>query len=85
MSMTQYLTTLIQEKGVSVNDDIDLKSNDGTVHVGLEWIDLIAYIEIAPEYHGQIKTMIVRIDFENGDVFRYLNYLAQGMVDALGY
>lgn len=39
----------------------------------------------ATQYHGEIKTTLVKIDFMNGDVFHYLDYLANGMIKALGY
>ncbi len=78
--MKAYLTTLIEEKGRSTSDEIAL---DG--HIGLTYEMLIDYIEEAPQYHVEIKTMIVRIDFKNGDVFHYLDFLAAGMIKALGY
>jgi hypothetical protein len=46
---------------------------------------LIDYIQEAKQYHNEIKTTLVKIDFLNGDVFHYLDYLASGMVKALGY
>ncbi|MDH5572531.1 MAG: hypothetical protein OEY89_12250 [Gammaproteobacteria bacterium] len=78
--MKEWLTTLIEEKGKSVDDEIKL---DG--HFGLTYEMLIDYIDDAKEYHGQIRKTIVQIDFKNGDVFHYLDYLAKGMVESLGY
>jgi hypothetical protein len=78
--MKTYLTTLIEEKGKSIETNIELNG-----HFGLTYGMLIDYIEGAKEYHGQIKTTLVKIDFLNGDVFHYLDYLAAGMVEALGY
>ncbi len=78
--MKNYLTTLIEEKGSSIQNEIKI---DG--HFGLTWEMLIDYIEAAPQYHNQIKTTLVKIDFMNGDVFHYLNFLANGMVKACGY
>jgi len=78
--MKKYLITLIEEKGKSVDDEIKL---DG--HFGLTYEMLIDYINGAKAHHSQIKNTIVQIDFKNGDVFHYLDYLAKGMVEALGY
>lgn len=78
--MKNYLTTLIEEKGRSIENEIQL---DG--HFGLTYEMLIDYIEGAKQYHAQIKTTLVKIDFLNGDVFHYLDFLAKGMVEALGY
>ena len=80
MTIQKYLHTLIEEKGASIHDEIIL---DG--HFGLTWADLVAYIETAPEYHSTIRDMLVHIDFKNGGVFHYLTFLANGMMQALGY
>ena len=79
-SLPHYLTTLIEEKGISIDTEIQI---DG--HYGLTYERLINYIESAPEYRAQIKTTLVKIDFSNGDVFHYLDFLANGMLAALGY
>ena len=79
-NMKNYLTTLIEEKGTSIDTEIQI---DG--HYGLTYEMLIDYIEGATEYHAQIKTTLVKIDFLNGDVFHYLDFLANGMLAALGY
>jgi uncharacterized protein YueI len=78
--MKDYLTTLIEEKGRSTQTEINLKG-----HIGLTYQMLIDYIEEAKEYHQTIKTTLVKIDFLNGDIFHYLDFLAVGMVKALGY
>jgi len=78
--MKQYLTNLIEEKGFSTDDTINLEG-----HYGLTWNMLIDFIEQAPEYHKTIRTTLVKIDYMNGDVFRYLTHLAKGMVEACGY
>lgn len=78
--MKKYLQTLIEEKGKSLEDEINL---DG--HFGLTYQMLIDFIENANEYHAQIKKTLVMIDFKNGDVFHYFNHLAEGMIASLGY
>ena len=78
--MKNYLVTLIEEKGQSVENTIKI---DG--HFGLTWEMLLDYIESAPQYHKQIKETLVKIDFLNGDIFHYLTYLANGMIKAIGY
>jgi hypothetical protein len=78
--MRTYLENLITEKGRSLEDNIELEG-----HIGLTWNMLIDFIVDAKEYHEQIRTMLVKIDFKNGDVFHYLTFLADGMVKACGY
>lgn len=74
----EYLEALIIEKGASLDDDI----LEG--HIGLDYHMLIDYIEQATQYHDQIRKTLVMIDFKNGDVFHYLKFLAEGMVEAMG-
>lgn len=82
MKISNYITTLIEEKGFSTQDEINI---DG--HYGLNWEMLIDFVS-APEmkqYHDQIRNTLVKIDFMNGDVFHYLRHLAVGMLKSLGY
>lgn len=78
--MKTYLTTLIEEKGKRIDDEIKI---DG--HIGLTYEMLLDFIEQCPGTHKEIKDTIVMIDFKNGDVFHYLDHLAKGMLKSLGY
>jgi len=79
--MKNYLELLITEKGVSLECDIDLEG-----HVGLTYQMLVDFIVgQAVLYHEKIRMTLVKIDFNNGDVFDYLDHLAEGMVKACGY
>jgi len=74
--MKRYLKTLIEEKGRDLDDEIII---DG--HIGLTYRMLVDYIHEAKRYHRPIRNALVTIDFRNGDVFHYLDYLAKGMVE----
>ncbi len=76
--MKEYLEALITEKGANLDDNI----LEG--HIGLDYHSLIEFIERMPEHHPQIRKTLVMIDFKNGDVFHYLKFLAEGMVEAMG-
>ncbi len=73
--MRNYLTNLIEEKGRELTDTIEIEG-----HIGLTYQMLVDFIATMPEYHAQIRQTLVRIDFQNGDVFDFLNHLAKGMV-----
>jgi hypothetical protein len=75
--MRTYLVNLITEKGRDLEDTINL---DG--HIGLTYQMLVDFVVDATDYHAQIRTTLVKIDFLNGDVFHYLHHLAAGMVAA---
>ncbi|HHJ3080365.1 TPA: hypothetical protein ACPVZG_004216 [Vibrio parahaemolyticus] len=76
-NIREYLTALITEKGQSVENG---PSIDG--HIGLTWQHLIDFIDTVPEYHGEIRKTLVKIDFHNGDVFHYLTFLSNAMIKA---
>lgn len=79
--MKKYLTTLIEEKGAELDDTIKI---DG--HFGLTWSVLVDFIDNQPaSQHADIKAMLVKIDFHNGDIFNFLTYLAKSMLKAQGY
>lgn len=75
MKISKYLTTLINEKGRNLDDEINIEG-----HFGLTYQMLIDFIQVHSSYHQRIKDTIVTIDFKNGDVFHYLDHLAAGMV-----
>lgn len=76
--MKKFLTTLIKEKGKSLDTEITIEGN-----FGVTYEMLVDYIQGAKEYHAQIKNTLVEIDFKNGDVFHYLDFLAAGMCQAV--
>lgn len=78
--MRTYLNNLITEKGRDLEDDMNI---DG--HIGLTYQMLVDFVVEAKDYHQEIRKTLVKIDFCNGDVFHYLNHLANGMVKACGY
>lgn len=80
MEMRNYLNALIEEKGRSLDDSINL---DG--HFGLTWEVLVDFIDANPDHHEAIRCKLVAIDFHNGDVFHFLTHLAKGMVASMGY
>jgi hypothetical protein len=68
-----YITTLIEEKGHSVDEAIVLEG-----HYGLTWAMLIEKLtNDFPENHEEIHDKLTFIDFQNGDVFHFLTYLAK--------
>lgn len=78
--MRTYLNNLITEKGRSLETEINIEG-----HFGLTYEMLVDFICEAKDYHSQIRTTLVKIDFMNGDVFHYLNHLTIGMLKSLGY
>jgi len=77
--INSYLTALITEKGQSVETEI---KRDG--HIGLTWEHLIEHCEgSSPDDQIKIMETCMKIDFGNGDVFHFLNYLVDGMIKSM--
>lgn len=78
--MATYLTALISEKGRSVEAALPIEG-----HIDLSYQNLIEFIDqVEPATQKQIRDTLVMIDFKNGDVFHYLDFLVQGMIKARG-
>lgn len=81
--MRKYLTLLLTEKGIT-NDISNEMTIDG--HFGLTYEMQIDYICAADKaIQNQIRKTFVKIDFLNGDVNHYWEYITQGMLKACGY
>ena len=77
----KYIRTLLEEKGISLNHTFEIESDGvfGNHYVPMEV--LIEFIDsLSPTIQGQIKTKLVMIDFKNGNILHFLEYLSKGMV-----
>lgn len=77
----KYIKTLLEEKGISLNHTFEVESDGvfGNQYVPMEV--LIEFIDsLSPTIQGQIKNKLVMIDFKNGNVLHFLEYLSKGMV-----
>jgi len=78
MTFATWLDTFVSEKGIDLEHvlSVDGPSGVNTIPVGC-LVDLMKQ----PPKHEQsgIKTMIVKIDFRNGDVLDYFRHLAQAV------
>jgi hypothetical protein len=72
----RVMTNMIVEKGQRLDASVE---RDG--HIGLTWENLVDFCEqVSPSDQAAIIEMLTKIDFNNGDVFHYLNFLMDGMV-----
>jgi hypothetical protein len=77
-----YLETLLTEKGISLNHTFEVKSDSifGNNYVPMEVV--IEFIEnLSPSIQEQIKKTLIQIDFKNGNVLHFLEYITKGMVE----
>lgn len=76
-SFSKYLTTLIVEKGRDPSADLNIED-----HIGLSYNHLIEFIDNLKDTNikDNIKNNLVKIDFKNGNVFDFLDYLVDAMI-----
>lgn len=78
MNFNTWLDTFIEEKGIDVEQGFTVEGPSGENHMTYE--NVIDAIKQAPKQEqAAIKTMIVKIDFVNGDVKDYFRHLAQAI------
>nr|WP_320058798.1 hypothetical protein [uncultured Bacteroides sp.] len=78
----KYLEILLEEKNIS--SETNLLENEG--NFGLTIQMLIDFIYSMPaNIRKQVENTFRKIDFMNGDVMNYINFLAKGMVKSSGY
>ena len=77
--MKTYLNNLISEKAnISMTTPIEVEGASGTnfMNVGV----IVEHILIAPKAEQQaIKNVLVRIDFNNGDILDFFKHLAKAL------
>ena len=77
-TFARWIDTFLQEKEIDLESILEVPGPSGT-----NWIPVGALVEMmkgAPKHEQQgIKSMIVRIDFANGDVLDYFKHLAQAV------
>ena len=75
--MKTYLKNLITEKGHDLDEE--LKADEGNIN--LTWHVVIEFIcNLQSHIQADIRNKLVVIDFKNGDVFHFLNYIVDGMI-----
>lgn len=79
-TFNKWLDTFIEEKGIDLEQVIEIKTETNTHY--FEVGNIIDNIKATtPEEQSRIKDMIVKIDFHNGDVVDYFRHLAQALAE----
>lgn len=78
MTFNKWIDTFVSEKGIDLEHMFEVEGPSGT-----NWIPVAVVVEhmkIAQmTEQAAIKDMIVRIDFQNGDVLDFFNHLAKAL------
>ena len=77
--MKKFLETLLEEKGIDIETPIEIEGESGInfMEVGT----VVEHILIAPKHEQtKIKDILVKIDFQNGDILHFIKHLARALV-----
>ena len=82
----EWFDTFVEEKGLDQQYKVwNLESPNGTWnHIDSEVVIEFIQNVTDEQLQNDIKTNIVKIDFYNGDVFHFFEYIAQGLVNNYG-
>lgn len=78
--MKKYLEKFIAERGWDLEDILEVMGPDAVMNSMPLGVLVEAIVNAPKSEQLAIKTMIVRIDFVDGDVFKYFENLAKGLV-----
>lgn len=79
ISFNNWLDTFIDEKGILLDDTFEIDEN-GTFHI-FEIGNIVENIKATSQKEqAEIKDMLVKIDFYNGDIVDYFKHLARALV-----
>lgn len=77
-SFGQWLLTFLDEKGIDLEYVLNVPGPSGDNHMPVACL-VDAILQASPSEQIDIKCMIVRIDYCNGDVVKYLCHLARAI------
>jgi len=78
MNFNTWLKTFVSEKGLDTEHRFFVEGPSGENSIPLGCV--IDAIKMAPKHERDaIKTMLVKIDFRNGDVLDYFGHLAKAL------
>jgi hypothetical protein len=78
MNFTKWINTFIEEKGLDMEASFEVEGPSGTNF--FTYGVILEHILIAPSSEQvQIKNVIVKIDFANGDVLDFFRHLGKAI------
>lgn len=78
MQFNTWIETLVSEKGIDTEQRFDVEGPSGTNNMDYRTV-IDAIKQTSTEEKAKIKTMLVKIDFANGDIRHFFRHLAQAI------
>ncbi|RTL26950.1 MAG: hypothetical protein EKK55_07015 [Rhodocyclaceae bacterium] len=79
-AFAKWLDTFLSEKGIDLDDTFTIET-DANTHIFDYAAVAGAMKTTGAREQAAIKTMIVKIDFRNGDVRHYMRHLARALAE----
>lgn len=77
-NFNNWIAAFISEKGIDLEQILIVEGESGPNRIPVGCV--IEQIQAAPRSEqAQIKNMLVKIDFKNGDVLHFIKHLAKAM------
>jgi|GEM_PF-1827678 hypothetical protein len=81
IDIRHYITTLLNEKGISLEHTFEIKSDGIFGNHCVPLPVLLEFIEsLDRRLQDQIRLKLIRIDYNNGNVLHFLEYLTNMMI-----
>lgn len=78
MRFANWLDTFLEEKGIDLEHGFEVEGPSGVNYMTVETVVIAMKSANANEQNG-IKTVLVRIDFANGDVLDFIKHLGKAI------
>jgi len=78
-STKQYFKDFFEEKD-SIKDSFEITDSQGTLHVFDKQMVLAEILALPNKNQKQIRDRFVIIDFKNGDINHFIEYILKGLV-----
>lgn len=78
-----YITTLLEEKNIDLQETfvVDVRSDYSHIYSYEQFVeDLAEFLKDNAVMQNKIRNTFVKIDFVNGNVKDYIDFLAAGMI-----
>jgi hypothetical protein len=78
-SFNKWLDTFLSEKGIALEEVLEVEAHDGNPNFIPVGCLVEAIKQAIPKEQKGIKSMLVKIDFRNGNVRHFLTHLAKAI------
>ena len=78
MTFAKWLDTFISEKGIDLDQTLTVEGSSGANYMPVQII-VDAIKSASASEQSQIKAMIVKIDFVNGDILHFFRHLGKAI------